>query len=554
MATTDSSQPITTFPSEPQLYEDQFIRLLKEITKLQWVRESLPVQSKYYEGLKQRHKRELHLKELIEKQLQEHRKKQDASSNLRMLKRSSSSTSSSNTSIHNETTTSEPSYSELIERLRNSETKISDIETQLHSAESMLQDLRMNKHSLDTHCMDLHSLYDEIIPDTPNDPAHIIEQHLKKEVIQLANDIPRIENEIQSHTEAQTKLYEARENMEKAMMSLPGASTFLDRQALASRTVSHHSLFGKSSTLSSLVEIAIPTLKDAANWASKAYELQLQASKLCREVPVIPHSIINKDESVMNILTAYRGYRLKIETILRTQLNPRLIKLQSQLAMTRYHYEQKSIEWIDQQITMLENLLRENGCLQNINLDREISMLRMGSNAAIVAVAAETSGRVTVDDALEVSQANVHVERNGNLPEYSANAALSTDTPRSSFDALFLQQQPPTTLPHSMSTSSSSSSSSSNNNNNNNKNKNHKNRITTDTTSPSLSSVSASTSSASTLATTSTLQQQLPAYTRDMLAQPQGSHPSSEHEESNHSSHPPPSEYQGPEAPPAYFR
>ena len=37
-------------------------------------------------------------------------------------------------------------------------------------------------------------------------------------------------------------------------------------------------------------------------------------------------------------------------------------------------------------------------CLIDQNLDREISMLRMGSRAAIAAVAEETSGRVTVDD------------------------------------------------------------------------------------------------------------------------------------------------------------
>lgn len=141
---------------------------------------------------------------------------------------------------------------------------------------------------------------------------------------------------------------------------------------------------------------------------------------------ISPHLLSPLDDNVISVLTAYRGYRLKVETILRTQLNPRLNKLQCQLAITKYHYEQKTIEWIDQQIIMLEDLLRQNGCLQNISLDREISILRMGSNAAIVAVAAETSGRVTVDDALEVNQSSAEVERNGVLPEYSENA--STDS------------------------------------------------------------------------------------------------------------------------------
>ncbi|CAO3611146.1 unnamed protein product [Cunninghamella echinulata] len=121
MATTNSSQPITPFTSESPSYENQFISLLKEITKLQWVRESLPVQTKYYEGLKLRLKRELHLKTLLEKQLQEYRKKHDANSNLKLLKRHSRSSSpspspsssSSNNNNNNNDVKSEPSYTDL---------------------------------------------------------------------------------------------------------------------------------------------------------------------------------------------------------------------------------------------------------------------------------------------------------------------------------------------------------------------------------------------------------------------------------------------------------
>ncbi|KAI8089987.1 uncharacterized protein BX664DRAFT_146293 [Halteromyces radiatus] len=329
-----------------------------------------------------------------------------------------------NSTSSNNDTKNEPSYTDLVERLRRCEVKLEDIKKQMNSAETMLQDLYANKNTLDTHCSSLHTLYDQIVPASPNDPSHIIEQHLKNEVLQLAYDIPRIENDIKSYSKAQKKLYESRELMEKAMMTLPGASTFLDRQALAGHGASgHHSLFVKSSVLSTMVDITVPSLKDAEKLASEAYELELQASNLCKDVPLIPSSTFSRDDNVVNVLTAYRGYRLKIETILRTQLNPRLNKLQGQLAMTKYHHEQKSIEWIDQQIIVLEDLLRQNGCLENINLDREISMLRMGSNAAIMAAAAETSGRVTVDDALEVTPSNVaNVERNGVLPEYSANA------------------------------------------------------------------------------------------------------------------------------------
>lgn len=50
-------------------YQDRFIRLVKEITQLQWVRESLPSHSKYYEGLKKKLDKQTHLKSLSEKEL-----------------------------------------------------------------------------------------------------------------------------------------------------------------------------------------------------------------------------------------------------------------------------------------------------------------------------------------------------------------------------------------------------------------------------------------------------------------------------------------------------
>ncbi|CAO3599547.1 unnamed protein product [Absidia cylindrospora] len=441
MTAIDTSQHVSHLITEPQ---HQFVTLLKEITHLQWVRESLPIQSKYYQDLKEQHERETHLKGLLEKQIQEHRKKQDTTfTGLLILKRSTSS-------FDNKT---EPSYSELIERLRRCDGKRKDIETQLRSAETMLQHFNSNKHTLDTHCLTLHTLYDKTVPDLPDDPAHVIERHLKSEVLQLANDIPQIEKDITSHSGAQKKLYESRDLMEKAMMTLPGATTFLDRQALAGhKTNGSHSLFMKSSALSSMLDVTVPTLKDAEKLASEAYKLERHASKLCKDVPLIPNSSFNRVDNVMTVLTAYRGYRLKIETVLRTQVNPRLSKLQCQLAITKYHLEQKTMEWIEQQIIILEHHLRRRGCLRNVNLDREIEMLRMGSTTA----AAESNGRMTVDNALDVTRSTTTTERNGDLPAYSANAS-SCDGDSTT--------QPFGFMSFSLSSSPSSSSSSSNNNN-----------------------------------------------------------------------------------------
>lgn len=252
---------------------------------------------------------------------------------------------------------------------------------------------------------------------------------MKSDVEQLSIDIPTIKSKIEKYKLAQSKLYEARELIETAMKSLPGASTFMDRQAIAASSISNNNtIFGKTVAISSSV---MDPIKKADKIAQQSYSLVLEASKICPEdVPNIPNQQHKSTESnVILYLTGYRGYRLKIESILRTQVNPRLNGLENQLNMVKYHFEQRTIEWIDHQIITLEAHLRTNGCLLNENLDREISMLRMGSRAAIAAVAEETSGRVTVDDALEIT-----TDDGGPLPEYhsddstASNSSSSSDT------------------------------------------------------------------------------------------------------------------------------
>ncbi|KAI8384342.1 uncharacterized protein BYT42DRAFT_562188 [Radiomyces spectabilis] len=389
--------------------ETEFVALLKEITKLQWVRESLPSHAHHYEGLKQRYKREQHFKSLLDNQLEEYRSKQDQSGVFRGKRLSLGRSSPP-----------ESSFVDIIEPLKRHEAAIAELETQLESAEHMLQDLLIHKQKLDDLCEHLHTLYDEVVPSAAYTSSTHTEQSLRTEVHDLAEAIPQIEHQIDTITQAQKKLYDARELMEKAMKTLPGAAAFLDRQAIASE--SNGSLFSKSGSLGTILNSGL-SVKDADRLAQQAYQLQEDASKECDYVPLIPTTSIDKDENVTNILTSYRGYRLKLESLLRTQINPRLNKLQSQLAMTRYHHAQKTIEWIDQQIMILQNVLRENGFLKHVSLEREISILRMGSNAALVAVAAETSGRITIDDALEVDPATANglEAENGALPQYSAN-------------------------------------------------------------------------------------------------------------------------------------
>ena len=197
-----------------------------------------------------------------------------------------------------------------------------------------------------------------IIPDT-EDSNYVFEQRVKADVNQLKQDIPDISAKIKTYKLAQLKLYEARELIETAMKSLPGASTFMDRQAIVASSSNNHSIFSKTMAISSSV---MDPIKKADTIAQQSYRLVFEASEICPDVPNIPsQKHKNGETNVIIYLTGYRGYRLKIESTLRTQVNPRLHGFENQLGMAKYHFEQRTIEWIDHQIITLEAHLRING-------------------------------------------------------------------------------------------------------------------------------------------------------------------------------------------------
>lgn len=55
--------------NEAESIQERYIQLVRDITKLQWVRESIASHSKNYEGLKKKIEKQLHLKEFSEREL-----------------------------------------------------------------------------------------------------------------------------------------------------------------------------------------------------------------------------------------------------------------------------------------------------------------------------------------------------------------------------------------------------------------------------------------------------------------------------------------------------
>ncbi|KAI8066139.1 hypothetical protein BDF21DRAFT_427185 [Thamnidium elegans] len=298
---------------------------------------------------------------------------------------------------------------QVTESVRFYEIAVRKLQVQVTEARIMMEELNEEKDKLDELCKQLHLLYDQVVVPGTED---IFEQHLRNDVEQLNIEIPDIESKIKLYKQAQTKLYKARELIDIAMKTLPGSTSFMDKQAL-SNVNSHAAISGYS------FKNAWDPISKANELSQRGYKLVKVASELCPDdVPNIPNTTNFANDDVLRLLTNYRGYRLKIESVLRKQLNPRLNSFENQLVMSKYHFEQRTVEWVDRQVTFLESYLRANGFLENQNLDREISMLRMGSRAAVTAVA-EASDRVTVDDAL-----NISTEDNGALPEYEYNGSL----------------------------------------------------------------------------------------------------------------------------------
>jgi hypothetical protein len=140
------------------------------------------------------------------------------------------------------------------------------------------------------------------------------------------------------------------------------------------------------------------------------------------------------DETISVVLTSYRGYRLKIEALLRNFINPRVKLMQGDVTYARHSHESKRMEWVEQQLLLLEAVLRTQGRLQGVDIEPDLAAIRMGSHAA-AGTASELGGRVAVDDALEVGESSTSPARNGPLPEYHREQEQDTNNETNSVTA-----------------------------------------------------------------------------------------------------------------------
>ncbi|CAO3675975.1 unnamed protein product [Umbelopsis ramanniana] len=248
---------------------------------------------------------------------------------------------------------------------------------------------------------------------------------MKSEVLALESYIPQIEGKLEKCVEAQSRLYEARDSMETAMKSLPGAASILERQAMINNVgVGRGGV--RLGNLNVLLDMSVSSTRDAEGFAEKSVQSVKDAVELYPDMPMIPDSPISHSDTVSEVLTTYRGYRLKIESLLRNFINPRVKLMQGDFAYAKHSHESKRMEWVEQQLLVLEAVLRAQSGLQGIDIDPDMAAIRMGSNAA-AGSASELGGRVAVDDALDVAESNTSPARNGPLPEYHLEQETPTE-------------------------------------------------------------------------------------------------------------------------------
>ncbi|KAI8583202.1 hypothetical protein K450DRAFT_118248 [Umbelopsis ramanniana AG] len=132
-------------------YEQRYLSLLRTIASLQWVRESLPAHTRYYESLKNKLKNEEITKNVLESSVQQSRKTNDSTRFKELMSTKKSGASSDIVP-----------YSDLIERLQKSNNRILDLNEQLQQAKLMHDDMLANMKELNGCCSQLRVLFDQV--------------------------------------------------------------------------------------------------------------------------------------------------------------------------------------------------------------------------------------------------------------------------------------------------------------------------------------------------------------------------------------------------------
>lgn len=347
--------------------EPLFCQIIQIISSLQWIQDTIPIHSQIYNQIRVKYDQE-------RSRLNYYRNTENGSqpnSFSRPL-----STISGNDSVSED-------HSEAPGELRRQETVVEEMRKRYKEVAETHELLLANRSKLDQCKVRLHQLYDKIF--TTFQPPSAAERIIRSEIENLSLELPLIQQSIQSYTRARKLLIEARSAIESAIKLLPVAVTSSEANVVSPST----------------------TTSKSASLAKSAYYRFRQARAVVAGIPNIPTQELDSGMSTRahsNSLSYLHGYHLKIESILRTTITPRIRSFETTLAYTSTQLDLKKEELVEEHLRIMEGAFRAAGLLEGVPVPKVTGMAMSPQAQAILKRGREMTLRVGVDDVLKIGE------------------------------------------------------------------------------------------------------------------------------------------------------
>ncbi|RUS17376.1 hypothetical protein BC937DRAFT_90057 [Endogone sp. FLAS-F59071] len=395
--------PPTYDASRWNLYESRFCRIMDTILELQWVFEALPVHTAHHTEVQKKLAEEREQLNQLNKKTHAERKALD------LLHRPSLQTISAHLSVNNplrKRQSREHFYLEAINQSQQQEAVVAKVEKEMTKVETMQKNLLQQKAKLERYLEELHQFYDDMFAEPDAAAENTIERILHEELERLRRIVPETQQRLDKLLAAQHLMYLAQDAMDKAMRLLPGAKGYLDLQVYGGPMHTH----------------------SAEKKALESWQLVDKAHAVCPEVPIIPHEPWHPSymtDSIVKTLTSLRGYRLKVQSVLRTILAPAVRQVEPELLQLKSELERKPFEWLEERVRCIERVLRAQGKLVGVEVEAQRRWLRneveaKGRRDVEVVLTAEARDRDTERDDLPifVEEARARGTEKEELPAY----------------------------------------------------------------------------------------------------------------------------------------
>ncbi|KAL1921412.1 uncharacterized protein VTP21DRAFT_11128 [Calcarisporiella thermophila] len=257
-------------------------------------------------------------------------------------------------------------FRNTIAREQIQERRVKRLERELIDAQKLKEDLLEKKLEYEETLLELDSLYHTALANF-NQQGSTVERILTTEILAAESRLPVLMAKLENFKRAQRITHSARDLIEKSMTHVPGAKKFLDAWA-------ENPFIEASSMNSSGWKLS----KQLAEQGCARYnEARSILRRLLPEIssPEIAGSA--STENCTNAIANLRGYRMKLESVLRQILLPQLRAMEIEVGYWQRQLEQARRERASEQLRILQSLIGQE---EGQELPSEL--LRLGSGEA----------------------------------------------------------------------------------------------------------------------------------------------------------------------------